>query len=80
MQIINNIKNFLYDLNYFINIYENHIHIYNYADLLKLSEIEIVLLIEDFEVYITGLNLHIIKMAEKELLVQGTIHSLEFKR
>lgn len=80
MQIMNNIKTFLYDLNYFVNVYENHVHIYNYNDLVKLSEIEIILLVEDFYLHIKGFNMHITKMVEKELLIEGTIHNMEFKR
>ena len=37
-------KNFLYDLDNFITIYENHLHVFNYQKLNKLSDTEIVLL------------------------------------
>ena len=80
MHIVNNIKTFLYDKNYFINIYENKIHVYSYVDLLKLSETEIVLKFEDFDLDLIGRDMHITKMAERELMVEGIIDSMRFTR
>ena len=80
MKIINNIKTFIYDKDYFVNVYDNKIHIYQYIDLLKLSEEEIIFKLSDFTLYISGSNLHIIKMASNELMIEGVLGNMEFKR
>ena len=72
-------KNFLYDLNDFITIYENHLHVFNYDKLNKLSDKEIILIIKDREVLITGDNLKIKQMTKQELLVNGLIRKVEFR-
>ncbi len=74
-----NFKNFLYDLDDFITIYENHLHVFNYQKLSKLSDTEIVLIIPKTEVIITGVNLKIKQMTKQELLINGKIMKVEFK-
>ena len=71
-------KNFLFDLNDFITIYENHLHVFNYQKLNKLSETEIILSFIKMKVIITGINLKIKKMTKQELLVNGKILKVEF--
>ena len=71
-------KNYLYDLNNFISIYENNLHVYNYEKLTKLSSDEINLIINDKKVLITGTNLKIKQMTKQELLINGNILKVEF--
>ena len=77
MKIVNDIKSFLYDKDYFINIYENVVYVFNYLDLLSFSDQEIDLQLEQFKIKINGNNLIIVKMMEKEILVKGNIESLK---
>lgn len=72
-------KNFLYDLDNFITIYENHLHVFNYQKLNKLSDTEIVLTILNKEVTIKGNNLKIKQMTKQELLITGEFLKVEFK-
>ena len=72
-------KNFLFDLNDFITIYENNLHVYNYQKLNKLSDSEIILIINNKEVFIEGVNLKIKQMTKQELLINGQILKVEFK-
>ncbi len=72
-------KNFLYDLNNFITVYENHLHVYNYQKLNKLSSTEIILTLDDKQITITGDNLKIKQMTKQELLIDGVILKVEFK-
>ena len=72
------LKNFLYDLENFITIYENHLHVFNYIKLNKLSDTEIVLIIPKMEVTINGINLKIKQMTKQELLITGNILKVEF--
>ena len=71
-------KNFLYDLNNFITIYENHLHVFNYEKLNKLSDTEIIITIKNKEVTIKGDNLKIKQMTKQELLITGIILKVEF--
>ena len=68
-----NFKNFLFDLEDFITIYENHLHVFNYKKLNKLSESEIVLSFNKMLVTINGVNLKIKQMTKQELLINGSI-------
>ena len=71
-------KNFLFDLNDFITIYENHLHVFNYQKLNKLSETEIILSFKKMKVVISGLNLKIKRMTKQELLINGQVLKVEF--
>ncbi len=71
-------KNFLYDLNNFITIYENNCHVFNYHKLNKLSETEIELIIGSAVVKIIGEELKIKQMTKQELLINGRILKVEF--
>lgn len=73
-----NFKNFLFDLEDFITIYENHLHVFNYKKLKKLSESEIVLSFNKMLVTINGVNLKIKQMTKQELLINGSILKVEF--
>lgn len=71
-------KNFLFDLEDFITIYENHLHVFNYKKLNKLSETEIVLSFPKMKVSISGICLKIKQMTKQELLINGKILKVEF--
>lgn len=71
-------KNFLYDLNDFITIYDNNLHVFNYSKLNKLSDKEIILIINNKKILIVGDNLKIKQMTKQELLIMGKILKVEF--
>ena len=72
-------SNFLFDLENFITIYDNTLHVFNYQRLNKLSATEIVLTFENKKVTISGNNLKIKQMTKQELLISGQILKVEFK-
>lgn len=76
MKIIDNIRSFLYDKDYFINIFEDYVYVFNYLDLNHFSDKEINLKMENFNVVIEGKDLSIVKMFEKEILIQGVIEKV----
>lgn len=78
MHIKDNLINFLYDKNYFINIYDNYIYIFNYEKIITLNTELIVLKLEKFNIEIKGTKLYIKKMLPKELLIKGTIKNVGF--
>ena len=73
------IKNYLYDLNDFITIYDNYLHVFNYKRLNKIDDNEINLLLDNKEIEIKSNNLKIKKMTNQELLITGLIEKVEFK-
>ncbi len=73
MHLKENLINFLYDLDYFITIYDNYIHIFNYKELISLSDTKIILKMPNFTLEIKGNNLFITKMLKNELLIKGNI-------
>ena len=77
MLMIDNIKNYLYDKNYFINIYDDYIHIFNYQRLNDFREDKVILKMDNFTIIIKGNNFLVTKMLENEILIKGDIASLE---
>ncbi len=71
-------KNFLFDLDNFITIYDDTLHVFNFTKLNKLSDTEIVLKINNKVVYINGENLKIKQMTKQELLIKGKLEKVEF--
>ena len=80
MVIMLNIKNtiidFLYDKNYFITMYENFLYVYNFQEIITLTNELIMLSIENFKIKITGSDLKIKKINSSELLIEGNIISI----
>jgi len=71
-------KKFLYDLDHFITIYDDFLHVFIYEKLDKLTSTEIIILINNYRLKITGENLKINKMTKQELLIKGSILKVEF--
>ena len=76
MHLKDNILNFLYDKEYFINIYNEFIHIFNYQKLLNLTSTRIILKFKKFTIDIKGEELFIIKMNNNEILIKGNFKSI----
>lgn len=73
------LKNFLFDLDDFITIYDDSLHVFNYQKLNKLSDSEIILSLDKRKIIINGDNLKIKQMTKQELLINGKIMKVEFK-
>lgn len=80
MHIIKNIQNFLLDQKYYVDIYNDNIHVYQYITLLSLSEKEIKLKLKEFDILIEGENLTILTMDNHEILIKGIINAVRFLR
>lgn len=76
LNIKNTIIDFLYDKNYFITMYENFLYIYNFQEIITLTNELIMLSIENFKIKITGSELKIKKINSSELLIEGNIISI----
>ena len=77
MHMKDTLANFLYDKEYFINIYDNFIHVFNYKELENLNDSKITLRLNNFKVELKGSELFIIKMNKNELLIKGKLMNLE---
>ena len=80
MKIINNLRNFLEDKEYYIDIFDNKLHAFNYIKLLNLSDKEIDLKFDNFILEISGINLKVNEMNNTEILISGTINNVRIKR
>lgn len=73
MKLAKLLSDFLYDKNYFITLFENKIHVYQYKDLVFLSEDKIKLRLENFNLIIEGSNLVVFQMNKEEIIIEGNI-------
>lgn len=80
MKIVNNLKDFLMDQEYYIDIYDNKLHAYNYKKLLKLSDVIVELQFEKFILEIKGNNIRVIEMNNIEMMMSGQIDNVRIKR
>ncbi len=78
MHMKDSLINFLYDKKYFINIYDEYIHVFNYEELISLSSKKIELKFSNFKLVIDGSELFINKMFPNEVLIKGTINKVGF--
>lgn len=78
MNIVNNIKEFLYNKQYFINFYENYIHLYNFQEIESISSGEIKVKFAQFRMIITGLNFVVARLENNEMLIKGKINKAEY--
>ncbi len=78
MNLKDNIKNFLYDQEYFVSLYKNYIHIYNFEKIQKFNNEEMIFQFVDFVLIVKGEKLLIKKMLKNEVLIKGTIKSLNY--
>ncbi len=80
MHLYKTMKNFLMDFEYYIDIYEEKIHIFNYIDIEKLTEDEIILTMPKFTLFLKGENFAVKRLEKREILIEGTILDLRFTR
>ena len=77
--MLKSINKFIKNNEFSINILENLININNFIDIIILESDKIVLKIPSGFLKITGNDLIIKKLLDSELLITGTIKSLEFR-
>ena len=71
------IKHYLKDEDYFISLYKNYIYFYKYLVIIKFTDSYISLKFERFIVNISGNDLCVKKMEKKELLIFGNVLKVE---
>lgn len=79
LKALDNIKNFLYCKENFINLFENNIHVFNFINLINISEISAQFEFCNFKVSISGEGFVVKKMLKNEILIQGKIKKMEYE-
>ena len=77
VNIYNNIKNFLYDENALISLFNEYIYIYNYQEVVSLTENKALIKLDKRVLSLEGDNFKIKSMLPKELQLFGIIRKLE---
>lgn len=80
MQLVNRVRNFLIDQNYYIDIYDQYVHVFHYIDILKLQDEEIILQMDGFQLCLKGANFRVNRLEKQEILITGMLDDLKFVR
>lgn len=75
--IINNIRTYLNNKSYNINLSKNQLYINNYNKIDNINDKNISIIFEDFILKVEGLNIKVNKMIDKEILFNGQIESIK---
>ena len=75
--LLNNIRNYLNNKSYNINISKNQLYINNYNKIDNINDKNISIIFNDFKLNIDGINIKVIKMIDKEILFNGLIESIK---
>ncbi|MDE5539465.1 MAG: YabP/YqfC family sporulation protein [Bacilli bacterium] len=75
-----NLQNFLLDQDYYIDIFNNCLHVYYYETLTTLTDKLIELKLKEFILTIEGKDLTVSAMDNHEILIKGEITTLRFNR
>ena len=65
--------------NYYICLYDKHLYIYNYKEILSFNLDLIVIKVNDIIIKVRGTNMHIKKMEARELLIIGFINGVYYE-
>lgn len=80
MHLYKTMKNFLMDFDYYIDIYEEKIHVFNYIDIEKLTDTEIILTMPSFTLTLKGISFVVKRLEKREILIEGTLEDVRFTR
>lgn len=69
-------KSFLFDQDYFIDIWKTYIHVFGIVDIDTLSENTIILLLETFKLNLKGESFRVLKLTKNEILIEGKLESI----
>lgn len=75
--MLDKLDNYLNDKKFKIVLEENSLYIANYSRIISLEEQYISILTKNKRISITGNNLSLKKILEKELLIEGNINKIE---
>lgn len=76
MHLWANLKNFLYDTDDFMAYFNNKIYLFNFVNIISMSNKEIIIQFKTKKLIIKGTDLKPVKVLQKEILFTGTIGSV----
>lgn len=79
MKILNNFRSFLLEDNFEIHIYKNKIDILNYTSMGHFDSNKIIVYSDNGYITITGKDLVVTKLLKDEVLITGSINSIELR-
>ena len=77
--MLNNLRSFINDNEWRINIYDGKINIVNYDDVISLEDNRISIKYKKGMIIIKGDNLSVKKLLDNEILITGNIKNLELE-
>ena len=80
MHILKNLENFLYDQDYFIDLFNHTLHVYYYTELITLTDTLIELKLKEFILIVEGKDFVVNRLDKHEILIKGIIHNVRFIR
>ncbi len=80
MHLYKTIKSFLFDKDYFIDVWAKCIHVFGFIDIGVLEEKEILLIFENFKLKISGFDFRVLKLTKNEILIEGELESMSVIR
>ncbi len=80
MHLYKTMKSFLFDQDYFIDLWEDYIHVFGIVDILLLEEKNISLVLEKFTLTLEGFHFRVLKLTKNEILVKGVLEKASVKR
>ena len=75
----NYLRNFLDPIDFHIDIYDKKIHITNYEKILTLGSNKIIIKAKSRKIKLEGRDFSLKKLADRELLILGSLNNLEIK-
>ena len=73
------VSNALGNQDYYLCLYDHHLYIYHYLEILSFNPDLIMVKLKDINLKIKGSNLLIKKMHEHELLIEGNLVSVQYE-
>lgn len=77
--MLNNLRSFINDNEWRINIYDGKINIVNYDDVISLEDNRVSIKYKKGMIIIKGDNLSVNKLLDNEILITGNIKNLELE-
>lgn len=79
MKLFDDFKSFLLEDQFSLHVYQNKVNIVNYETIGHFDSNIVKVNIPNGEVIVKGKNLVVSKLMQKEILILGTIQSIEFR-
>lgn len=77
--LIDNIKNYLCDNDYNINIFKNSLYVNNYQNIVYISDNLLIIKFANFSLKVKGTNFSVQKMVSGEILFNGQVEDIKFE-